>query len=176
LAIGLIQRRFEMSRRVALAFSFSMTVVVAFAVASLASQAGWLQAGPGEAEVAAVEEIPAEAVMAAPSQPAALEPLVITEYVYQDVPVVVPNSQQAPTAPPAATAVPQPAQPTAQVEASGDFEQSDPSSRQEDQHQPAPQQSSSYHDDDGDDDAEEHEDEEEHEEHEDEDEHEEDDD
>jgi hypothetical protein len=93
-----------MSRRIALALSFSMTVVVAFAIASFASQAGWLQARPDEPEAAAVEAAPA------PPDSETLEPLVITDYVYQDVPVVVPSSQQASTPPPAATAPPQPTQ------------------------------------------------------------------
>jgi type IV secretory pathway VirB10-like protein len=98
-----------MSRRIALALSFSMTVVVAFAIASFASQAGWLQARPDEPEAAAVEAAPA------PPDSETLEPLVITDYVYQDVPVVVPSSQQASTPPPAATAPPQPTQPPAQT-------------------------------------------------------------
>jgi hypothetical protein len=88
-----------MSRRIAIAFSLALTVVVTLAVASLASQAGWLQAQSDlEEETAVVEEAPR------PAAPRELDPIVITKYVYEDVPVVVPASQ----APFTATAVPQP--------------------------------------------------------------------
>jgi len=75
-----------MSRRIALAFSLALTVVVAFAVASFATQAGWLQAQQ-DPEFANAENNSAQ-----PTQPTNFtlqEPVVITEYVYQDIPVVV---------------------------------------------------------------------------------------
>lgn len=75
-----------MSRRIALAFSLALTVVVAFAVASFSTQAGWLQAQQ-DPEFANAENNSAQ-----PTQPTNFtlqEPVVITEYVYQDIPVVV---------------------------------------------------------------------------------------
>lgn len=147
-----------MSRRIALALSFSMTIVVAFAVATLASQAGWLQAKPDE-PVAAVE---ASAPLEGALDPTTIQPVVITDYVYQDIPVIVPSSQQAVAPTPAPTAVPQPTSPPApqvQVIAPAPNDQS----RQVDP-RPVLQQVSSPHDDgDGDEDDEEHEYEEEHE-------------
>jgi hypothetical protein len=80
-----------MSRRIALAFSLALTVVVAFAVASFASQAGWLQA-QSKPEVASAENSSPQ-----PPQPTDFgwqEPVVITEYVYQDVPVVVSRASE----------------------------------------------------------------------------------
>jgi hypothetical protein len=91
-----------MPRRFALAASLALTVIVAFAVASMASNAGWLKTQPGEPDEVAVAE--------AASQPAnfpersAIEPMVITEYVFEDVPIVLPSRQtvEAPApAPPA---------------------------------------------------------------------------
>jgi hypothetical protein len=86
-----------MSRRIALALSFSLTVVVTFALVSLASQAGWLEAKSGDhAQVAAIEPEP-PATLEPTIQP---EPRVITEYIYVDVPAVSQPAQQA-AAPPA---------------------------------------------------------------------------
>jgi hypothetical protein len=82
-----------MSRRIALACSLALTVVVAFAVASLASQSGWLQAQSGPALEASALEAAAQPAGAA--GPGSLAPIVITEYVYQDIPVIVPAGWQA---------------------------------------------------------------------------------
>lgn len=91
-----------MSRRIALSLSFAITVVISFAVASFASQAGWLQAKAGPTEAA--EETMAEP---GPSEaPGTQEPIVITEYVYQDIPVVVPQRASGADPAPDAAAVP----------------------------------------------------------------------
>ena len=92
-----------MSRRIALALSFSLTIVVTFALVSFASQAGWLEAKSGGDEEAAVIE-PQPSPTAEPT--VQQEPRVITEYVYVDVPVGAPPAQQA--ADPPATPTPQP--------------------------------------------------------------------
>jgi len=91
-----------MPRRIALALSFTLTVMIAFAVASFASQAGWLQAQSDNTEAAAAEE-PAQPSL--PPDFGLQDPLVITEYVYQDIPVVVSRSQEAP---PSVEATPEP--------------------------------------------------------------------
>jgi hypothetical protein len=70
-----------MTRRVALAFSFGITVVVSFAVASLGMQAGWFGGGEG---LAAAEQ--AGQLSSAPDAPAAVDG-VLTEVVVVDVPV-----------------------------------------------------------------------------------------
>ena len=95
-----------MSRRIALALSFSLTVVMTFALASFASQAGWLEAKSDANEEAAVAE---EVLEPAPPPESNVqqEPVVITEYVYMDVPASTPPAQVATAAPPAPT--PQPA-------------------------------------------------------------------
>lgn len=99
-----------MSRRIALALSFSMTIVVAFAVASFASQAGWLQAKSDDPVAAVETAAPLEGAL----EPTTIQPVVITDYVYQDIPIIVPNSQQAAAPPPVpATAAPQPTSPPA---------------------------------------------------------------
>ena len=75
-----------MPRRIALALSFALTVVVAFAVASFASRAGWLQAEPDTELANAQDTSPAPQL---PPESGLQEPIVITEYVYQDIPVVI---------------------------------------------------------------------------------------
>ena len=95
-----------MSRRIALALSFSLTVVMTFALASFASQAGWLEAkSDANEETAVVEEVLEPA--APPESNVQQEPVVITEYVYMDVPASTPPAQVATAAPPAPA--PQPA-------------------------------------------------------------------
>jgi hypothetical protein len=70
-----------MSRRIALALSFSLTVVVSFAVMSFASQAGWLEtkSAAGSDEATLTDE-PIDPT-AAPAEAIQAEPIVITEYV-----------------------------------------------------------------------------------------------
>jgi hypothetical protein len=93
-----------MSRRIALALSFSLTIVVTFAVVSFASQAGWLEAkSNGDDETAVVEPEPSPTAELTVQQ----EPRVITEYVYVDVPAGAPPAAPQATAPPA-TPTPQP--------------------------------------------------------------------
>jgi hypothetical protein len=75
-----------MPRRIALALSFALTIVVAFAVASFASRAGWLQAEPDPQLANAQDTSPAPQL---PPDSGLQEPIVITEYVYQDIPVVI---------------------------------------------------------------------------------------
>ena len=94
-----------MSRRIALALSFSLTIVVTFALVSFASEAGWLEAKSGGDEEAAVIE-PEPSPTAEPT--VQQEPRVITEYVYVDVPASAPPAQQAaPPATPTPMAAPQ---------------------------------------------------------------------
>ena len=93
-----------MSRRIALALSFSLTVVMTFALASFASQAGWLEAKSDANEETAVAEQVSEPAPP-PESNVQQEPVVITEYVYMDVPASTPPAQVATAAPPA----PQPA-------------------------------------------------------------------
>jgi hypothetical protein len=80
-----------MSRRIALAFSLALTVVVAFAVASFATQAGWLQA-QSDPEVANAENSSPQPLQ--PTDFTLQEPVVITEYVYEDVPVIVSRASE----------------------------------------------------------------------------------
>ena len=85
-----------MSRRIALACSFALTLVVSFAVASLASQAGWLGAQSEPTEATQEASLPESAPPSPPAAPAEqLEPIVITEYVYEDVQVIVPSREEA---------------------------------------------------------------------------------
>jgi hypothetical protein len=80
-----------MPRRIALALSFALTIVVAFAVASFASRAGWLQAEPDTELANAQDTSPAPQL---PPDSGLQQPLVVTEYVYQDIPVVVSRAQE----------------------------------------------------------------------------------
>lgn len=147
-----------MSRRAALALSFTLTVVVAFAVASFASQAGWLQAQSDNTEAATVEDT----IQPQPVDYGWQEPLVITEYVYQDIPVVVTRGEA--SAPPEPTPVIVPAQVVSTSESSVDSTPTNAAASPVNQ-QPEPQLSWSY-DGDGEDDEDfhdEHEDEHEHE-------------
>ncbi len=75
-----------MTRRLALACSFALTIVVSVAVASLVSQAGWLGRPGSSAEADALLQAPEPTV--APVEAAPPPPQVVTDYVYVDVPVV----------------------------------------------------------------------------------------
>lgn len=76
-----------MTRRLALACSFALTIVVSVAVASFASQAGWLATTSQSAEADALTEVyePTTEVIEAA---VVAEPQIVTDYVYVDVPVV----------------------------------------------------------------------------------------
>jgi hypothetical protein len=92
----------RLPRRFALPLSLTLTVFIAFAVASFASKAGWLQAQSDNSDVVSAEA-PAE-----PSPTADLstpESLIVTDYVYQDIPVYV-TREAAPAA--TKTAAPEP--------------------------------------------------------------------
>ena len=100
-----------MSRRIALAVSFALTVVVTFAVASFASQAHWLEAKSDQTETAVATQAPEE-TSGQEEAVAKQEPVIVTEYVYVDVPV----ERQQPAAPAAtASPSPQPSPPQAQA-------------------------------------------------------------
>jgi hypothetical protein len=138
-----------MSRRIALAFSLALTVVVSFAVASFATQAGWLQA-QSDPEVANADNSSPQPVQ--PTDFMLQEPVVITEYVYEDIPVVVsraaegePNAAVTPNPPPVLVN----AQDTSSERSNSPDSAS--TSAQATQVDQAPQVLSWSHDDDGDD-------------------------
>jgi hypothetical protein len=92
----------RLPRRFALPLSLTLTVFIAFAVASFASKAGWLQAQSDNTDVASADAPVEPSPTADLSTP---EPLIVTDYVYQDIPVYV-TREAAPA--PTATAAPQP--------------------------------------------------------------------
>jgi len=111
-----------MSRRIALAVSFALTVVVTFAVASFASQAHWLEAKSDQTETAVATQAPEE-TSGQEEAVAKQEPVIVTEYVYVDVPV----ERQQPAAPAAtASPSPQPSPPQTQAGVSQSSDSSGP--------------------------------------------------
>lgn len=100
-------RRNRMPRRFALAAALAMTVVVTYSLVVVGANAGLFSAKGDQTEAADVPAYVAPAIAAPEEAPTALPtqaPVVITEYVYVDVPAPRPAGQQAPTMPPAPTA------------------------------------------------------------------------
>lgn len=103
-----------MSRRPALAVSFALTLLVAFAVASLASQAHWLEAKSDQADDAVAMQAPEDT--SSQDEAVSQEPVIITEYQYEDI--FVERPKPAPPAAPTASPTPQPAPPQTQASVS----------------------------------------------------------